>query len=572
MSTLSALIKNGQQIQMRSGLAQLNPNDLVQVVEPSGYVYPVGTIDYDTTQTTASIVPQTAIDSTPENSTIYHRHSVITDFEGSIYVGQAGTANDAKVCKLTGSGVRVFKRLVGLDATRCINMHIASLGNGNIVSTFYRVTAQKHSFAIIDKNGTVVVPSTDMASSIESGAGSTPSHVAYHSMIPLASGGFAVAFQNSGGTAVQLATYDQTGSLTLAPTTIQTLTGTAAVVWMRMGQLLNGNLVVAMRSPTTAGPNPEGTTFVIVTTAGVSVKTNTVVDNLTAVPYITGLVQCWPELNILGNNFAIGGLTGTGNTSDPQAYLATYDATGTLQGSKYLSSSSTASGSGIGQTTFPQCCLLNDGTKFWMAYAGATLGGGNQGSLVSMTLAGVATEYGALIPFASGPVLPADGNSSADMALIGGNFAIFQSPAAGANVTTAPFVTLWPMPDQVTGSYVPLPGTTTTIGSAAATRGALVVKIVPTGLSAIFAYDNQNAANMFIAANKLFNSAIIGINQGGVGPASPGVLTGVNVGATNAPINPIPATAEGVLFDHSAGTPHGNKGRLYRAGVLQTGL
>src|ERR1019366_6028077 len=218
-----------------------------------------------------------------------------------------------------------------------------TLSNGTFCAV-YAVAAGAMKFVIFDASLTVIASPATLA---EAEYNST--NVVYHGATALAAGGFAVAYQTTARTAVRLTTFHNDGTLNLAATSVQTLSGTAAQAAVKIGQLPKGNLLIVMRSSMT----PVGTSFIIVTIGGVSVVANTVADSVGTLGFI--------ELSII-KSIAYAGTFCISSANGTNIVASVYSTAGAIQGAQYFTTNT------VNFLTHNCSSITNDGMNFWLCY------------------------------------------------------------------------------------------------------------------------------------------------------------------------------------------------------------
>lgn len=520
-SNLSGVVAGGQTLSFNSGIGAIANGALVQTGGPGNEAWPVITTDHAVLAAQQVVTPVSVNGGGAVNN--YMRWDSVSDTLGNMYVATPNTAGQGlNVTKFTpGGAVGVASTVLDSTAHAMISIRLVSLTSSALAAVYVDSTTGGVRFVIFDTGLNVVAGPTAVATGYASGA------VAYVDTCALAAGGFAIVYANSAHTAINLQTYSSAGSAVLAATNIQTTAGTASLTYLKIGQLSSGNLVVAMRQTAT----PAGTSFVIVTTSGGSVTTNTVVDAISTLGFA--------GLSVLPTGgFAVAVMNGT------NIVAAAYNATGVLQGSAYSSANT------LNNTTYVQMQLTNDGTNFYLFYV--QTGGGL--AIIQLTPAGVTG------PSVAGLQSATFTSTSSIGASISNNMAV----VVQASVTTGgqKYATFG-LADASIGAVIPYAITQpTAVGAAAGTTGCYWPSVRALGdFTAFFVYDQQSTANVFGSLIKFAASAIQGVAQNTVGS----VVT-INPGSGSYPALAMAGT-NALAFDHSNLSPPGNRGVLYAAGV-----
>ncbi|MES2048841.1 MAG: hypothetical protein V4447_10600 [Pseudomonadota bacterium] len=531
MSGSSGSIKNGQTINLRSGASAIKQGDLVQIGGPGNEAYPVVTSDFAAKSAVSALTPASVVGAAVNN---YARWGSATDSLGNIYViSPRATSQGVSVTKYTPAGA-VAIALTTLDpaTNQMICMRVQALAtagvpNGNFVAVYADSVGTNIKFVIFDSNLNIVAGPTVV------GAGYVLGGIIYADFCTLATGGFAVVYENSAHTQIILQTYSATGSAVLAATNVQSVTGTG-LFYLKVAQLGNSNLVVALRGAGT----PAGTSFVIVTTGGTSVVTNTVMDSVATAGFV--------ELSVLsaGTFFALADMNGTITKA------AVYSQAGALQGGAYSGAST------LNNVTYNQIKLAQDGNNFYLFYI-LTAGGLK---VVQLTQAGASTSVSpnAIDTTTFSTTSSLDATVSNNMA-----FVLGCSTSTGGQG----YVTIG-LPDVALGANFPyLVNPVVALGTAAGTTGSYWPGCRSTGdFTAVVVYDQQTSVGLFFSIVKWANSAIQGVSQTAVAVGSPGTSIVVNPGPGSYPVNPLNGTS-GLVFDHSQATIAGNKGEIFYAGA-----
>lgn len=526
MSNLSGVIQNGQTLTLKAGAGTISAGDLIQVGGPGNEAWSVITSDHAAMSAQQIVAPVSIVAGTANN---YARWGVETDSRGNIYTATPNASGQGVAVAQYAPGGALLTGPVTIDSTAhtMVSIRLVTLSNNTFAAIYADSTTGGVRFTIFDTGLNIVAGPTAAATGYLSGA------VAYSDACALSGGGFAVVYQNNGHTAINLQTYSNTGVAVLAATSIQAVSGAGALTYVRIGQLSTGNLVVAMRGTQA----PAGTSFVIVTTGGVSVQTNVIVDSTATAGFL--------NLSIMpSGGFAVSCMDGT------NVVAAVYNNAGTIQGSAYTSANT------LNSTTYIQQKLTNDGLNFYFCYVQSA--GGL--AVIQLTTAGaVGTSATGLLSSTFTSTSSIDGSISNNVLVM-----------LQASITTGgqKYVAI-ELPDSSLGISVPnVVGGPTTIGSAAATTGSYWPTIRAIGdFTALIVYDQQTTAATLFGMIKFAASSIQGIAQNSVAAGNPGSSVTVNPGAGSYPLpNGITGT-NALAFDHSNVTPPGNKGVVFYQGV-----
>lgn len=479
----------GGTFQLTAGAA-LVANALVEISGIDGKAYPVTTSDYaavancnyGTAQTSAAtgrIIAQTSVIGVNSTDVGLNKPLAIAG-DGSILALTLSTgAFGIQLNKYTASGAFVNALVLhaGGGTNPFYSRQIIQLSNGNFAVFGEYSLDSTIWFGIVDVNLNVIKAFSTFGEAVQSNQLLAP--------VALSGGGFAVLYQQSAnGLLSRLTTYDNTGTVVLAPTTIWTRTGTSGYGYFRMAQLSSGNLAIAWDSANTV--SNIGLFYGVVTTGGAIVQAFTSLDTVSAVAL--------PELSVLPGYFAIGKV----NATNAKAYV--FSDAGVAQGAAF--SAATTSNS--------QQRMANDGVNFWMMWmrtsdsaAALTKIPVTGTGYVTSTLSTSATLYG-----------------TATDIFIEGSSLVIVAPQSGAN-TNLLFVA-----SLLTGA---LAGASTPFGTAASSSNSGAPKIVPGGdLSFVCLYGYVTTAGTFIAAGKYANTAILGV---ATGSASQGALVSISPSA-----------------------------------------
>ena len=555
MGSVSQFIKNGQQSQTKAGSAAIVTGDQLVIGGPGNEAYTLATIDYAKNMAASSLVGQTSVVAAalPGGS----RQQLARDAQGNIFYAGTNSSGNLVIYKYSPLLGTTTSAVVDAVATTVRTSKFFQLSNGTFACVYAR-TAGALYFAIVDASLSVVVGPTSIATEY------AVSNVVFHDAIPLNGGGLGIVYQSSAGTSTYLQTYSNLGAAVLVATNIQTLAGTTAQQFLRLGQLPNGNLVCGLRGTMTVG-GTAGTSWVIVNTSGVNQFGPTNIDSTSTLGFL--------ELSIIsgGTTFSLAEANGT------TLRCSVYSQTGALQGVQYSIADT------LNSTTYPQVKLTNDGSQYWLAYFGSAANGLN---VVQVPIAGATA--GQAVTGLSSATLSAT-TYALDAEIING---MLVALAASSSTSGQYWMTVG-LPDPSLGIVVPyLRTTATAIGSAAATTGSNWPRILSGGgglyqgtsapanqptnpptngdWTAIFCYDQQTVAGSFIAVQKVEASAIIGMALSPVAVGNAGTLVSVNAGPGSYVTNPVAGTV-GTSFNHLGGSPVGQFGVITASAGITLG-
>jgi hypothetical protein len=592
MGNLSQFTKNGQTFQLKAGAAALAQGDLVEIGGPGLQAYTVNTIDYARSAPAGTLLSQTSLVAAALPGA--DRQPVVRDTNGNIIILGTNSSGNLVAYKETPLGASLASATLDATASTVRTPRLLTLGNNTFAGVYARASGALY-FVVFDAVLTLIAGPTSIATEYNSSSvvyhdacatsisqaatstqgsgvitmastsgivvgqsvagpgvpvGATVGSIVANTSITLASSavcsasagagtfvfsGFAVVFQSSAGTQIQLATYNNAGGSITAATNIQTLASTVAQEYLRIGQLSSGNLVVGFRGAMTAG-GTAGTGFVVVSTAGANQAGPTNVDSTAT----AGLL----ELNIMAGFFAFA----EGNGTNLKA--AIYSNAGAIQGAAYSVADT------LNSVSQPQVKLTSDGIQFWLTYIGSAAAGVN---VVQLPTTG--TGYQAVTGLSSASITSSFG---IDAAIINGLLTVF----AASSGTGGQYWLTVGLPDASQGISLPYLRTgATAFGSAAGTTGSSWPRIVSGGdWTAIFCYDQQSTAATFLGIQKVEASAIEGVNQTAMAVGNNGTPITVNGGPGEYLINAVLGT-QGQTFNHSGFTPGGAVGVLFANGI-----
>lgn len=517
---------------LKAGTA-ITQNDLLEL-GPDGKCYPVQVTDYaavnqvtygtaQTNAATGQIVAQTQV--VAGQTLAYSRQAVLQGDDGSIFTFTNNSgANGLLLSKYSAAGALVSSVTVDATATAYTNQHILKLSNGNIAVAAFTGTAL--SYAVYDQNLNLVKAFTSVGEASSS---------AYFSACALSTGGFAVAYQqNTNQLLSRLATFDNTGTAVLAPTTIWTRTGTTGTQYHRMAQLSNGNLAVAVSSTNTV--SSIGLFHGVVTTAGVSVLAFTSLD--------TTSVSIIPELSVMTGYYAIS----RPNNGNQLGFV--FDNTGALQGAGFTAATTAGA---TGGTTLNLTKLVNDGTAFYLIWPRSS---DSKEVLTKLPVTG--TGYSTTIITTSGTL----SNYNLYIDAFYENGFIVGVSVVNANYQPA----LW-VARTDTGALVST--SVTFFGALPGTNAGQYQRVIPGGdFSFICLYDYASTAGTNLAVGKYANTAVMGVAQAAAAADALVPVAGVAGGYA---ANYVKGSAS-KAFDHLTTNINGNKGTLMNYGTVLKGF
>jgi len=552
---LSNNIKNGQRISVAGGSSIVNINDVVEIGGPGNEAWTVATADYAAIANAGIVRAQTSLVAAALPAA-GSRMPAARDRLGNIYIVGTNSSGYLVAYKYSAAGVLISSATLDANANANNNPQMFQLQSGAYACVYARAAGALY-FVIFDAALTLVAGPSSV------GTERTATNVVYHSACVLTGGGFAIAFQTSAGTAINLVTYSNTGAAVQTAISIATLAGGAAQEFLKLGQISNGNLVCAFRGTMTAG-GIAGTSFVVVSVAGAGVVSATNLDTTATLGFL--------ELDIeITGFFAIAVANGT------NLICGVYSNAGAVQGTPY------SVGNTLNSTTYPQTKLTSDSSQFWLAWFSSAANGLY---VVPISTAGVSGAAGSGLGVAT---LSAS-TYALDARVINGLLVVL----AASSATAGQYWMSVALPDASLGTVAPYVRTApTAFGTAAGTTGTLWPRVLsgggglytgtspPTGqpvnpthngdFTAIFVYDQQSAAATLLGIQKVEASAVVGVALSGIAAGQVGVAFAVNPGQGEYPSNAIGGTS-GVSFSHVGSTPAGTAGALFNVGVALTGM
>lgn len=514
---------------LKAGVA-IAPDDLVQL-GPNGKAYPVKCTDYaavancnygtaQTSAATGQIVAQTQV--VAALTTANSRQAVVQGDDGSIFaLTTASASGGLMLSKYAASGSLSAQAVIDSSSNTFTNNHLYVLSNGNIAALATNSGGLYVSFAIYDQN-LVVIKSLTNSEMIAT---------ALFSACALSGGGFAIVYQqNANPLLSRLATFDNTGTAVLAPTTIWTRTGTSGTQYHRIAQLSSNNLVIAVSSANTV--SSIGLYHGIVTTAGAAVRAFENIDTNTG--------SVIPDLSVMTSYYAIA----RPNSSFTLGFV--FNNTGTLQGANF-------SGANSGTVSSTLQKIVNDGTAFYLIWPRGT---DNKEVLTKLPVTGT----GYVTSIITTTVVQ---NSNHYIDAFCENGLIVGVSMSGSN-PTAPV--LWVINAQ---TMTLLASAATSFGVAPQTGNGQYLRVIPGGdFSFICLYDYANLGSTNLCVGKYANTAVMGVAQTAAAADGLFEVAGLANGYAANYIKGSPSKA----FDHSATNIIGNKGVVLNNGAVLKGL
>lgn len=506
--------------------ANISQNDALEL-GPDGRAYPVQITDYaavsncnygtaQTNAATGQIVAQTQV--VAGQTTAYYRQAVLQGSDGSIFTFTSNAASNQGLLlsKYSSSGGLIAQAAVDGTTSTYFAHQSFFLSNGNIcVVAGGGPAGGKVWFAIYDAKLVQIKSLTALAEDVPA---------LYFSACALSGGGFAIVYQqNSNPLLSRLATFDNTGTVVLAPTTIWTRTGTSGTQYHRIAQLSNGNLAIAVSSANTV--SSIGLYHGIVTTAGVSVLAFTNLDTTSA---------AWlPELSVMTGYYSVSCANGTNQLG------FVFDNTGTLQGAGFTAA--TTSGNNGTATK-----LVNDGTAFYLIWPRSS---DSKEVLTKLPVTG--TGYVTTVLNVSLSYIDA---------FYENEYIVLVHQAASSN---SPPVML-----AISTVSMSLLGSSN-FGTAPGTTNGQYHRVIPGGdFSFICLYDYSSTASTNLCVGKYANTAVMGVAQAFAAPNALVPCAGIAGGYAANFIKGSPSKA----FDNTATNISGNKGTLLNYGLALKGF
>lgn len=530
-SAPSVQYSNALQVMAGEAIAE---KDLALMSALDGKAYRVRTTDYAAVSTVAYSTPQT---STATGMILAHtlvggtgtfpsadRTTLVRGLDGSIYVLAYDTASaGARLFKYSPIGSLVgYVTVTGAGSPN--NAYLLLLSNGSLACLFQYTSADIRYAVYNDSLDKVkiITPIADAASVSEQG----------FSACSLSTGGFALVYQQQANRLLsRLTTYDNSGTIVQAATTVWTRTGTTGEQFHRMAQLSNGNLVIAVSS--TNSVSTIGLYHGVVTVAGGSVLAFTNIDTVNS--------SLSPELSVMSNGSSSGYAVARMNGANQLAFV--FNNAGALQGASFTAVTSAG-------TSSSKSVLVNDGTAFWLIWQNSAI---TKVVLTKVPLTGTGYVTTSSIPSTWY-------NYYIDAFIENGTIVI--AAQDGLNPTT-PYIILV---NAASGRYIG----NAAFGSEPGYSSGYAQRVISGGDGVFICLYNQSSpANTALCAGKYANTAIIGV---AAAAAAAGALVTLQQNAGAYVVNPIAGSLT-KAFDTSA-TPqlYGNKGTLLSNGVVLKGM
>lgn len=545
----SQLTKNGQQLNVAAGGGAIARNDVVEIGGPGAQAWTAATADYAAISLAGIVSAEQSVVAAAMGPAT--RQALARDRLGNIYIAGTNTSGNLVIYKYNALGTLLASAILDATATVVASPIIFQLQTGAFAAVYARATGALM-YVVFDAG--LALLSGPISVVTERAA----TNVVYHSACALNGGGFAIVYQSSAATALRLQTFANDGTAVLAATTVQVLAGSAAQEFLRLGQLSNGNLVLAYRGAMTAG-GIAGLSVNIFSPAGVAVIGPVNVDTTATL----GLL----ELSIMAGNFAVAQGNGT------NLIAAVFNNAGAQQGSNF------SVGNTLNVLTQTQVKLTNDGTRFWLAWLSSVGAGLFVVSLSTTGASGTAAN-------SLGSQVAATG--SLDAAVINGNLV-----ALVASTTTGGQKILnIGLPDASLGTIAPaLRVPPITFGSSSGSTGSFFPRILSGGeglylgaggpnsqpasplgngdWTGILCYEHASAT--LLGVYKVENSAIVGVALTAIGAGSNGSPVTVNPGQGEYESNTLGGSS-GIIFNHLSVTPGGTSGTLFNHGIAMSGI
>lgn len=335
MPNLSQIFTNGQVLQAKAGPLAIAQNDVVALGGvPPARLYPVKTSDYAAVSNAGSAAVALTTVSSAATQLETRKRAIVDPATGDIFFADTYLTGPVgcQIWKYNSAGV--LQRQLILDSTSTGSTNYVQtmfLSNGNILVFWYNVGAPYTLFfAIVDKNLTVVVAKTTIASV----SANPPARA---DCIALSGGGFAIAYALAGGQSY-FTIRNNAGAVVYGPTIITgsptNSSGNANGPHFKLAQLSDGNIFVGIND----NAQSDAGRYCIFTTSGDVVRAYT-----TLTGYGAG-GSAYPEIDTLASGgvcMAIPGL---------RAFV--FNNAGVLQGTPVTMAGSVAR-------------VANDGTYFY---------------------------------------------------------------------------------------------------------------------------------------------------------------------------------------------------------------
>lgn len=532
----------GETMVFPAGLNATLQGDLIEVGGPGTLAYTAAVADYAGVYSTKTFLQSTPYSGSTAGTPGLARWPIIQDVRGFLYtLSSVSGGATAQIQQSSPTGVSQGTLQLGSDTSGLLYApKLLKLANGNMVA-LYGLASGSLRYAVFDTALNTIKAETVIATAFN------VSNTFYFDAVSLTTGGFAVVYQASAATAVQVVTYTSAGVLSIAATTVQALSGTNSLAFLRVTQLTtSGNPVLAIAMRTlmfygSGGSGTLGTAFVTATigTSTITIGTTGTVDN-TATFGFCALSQStsgfFAVMTPNGTNLIVTVWTNAGVSSVSASYPYT-----------------------ITSSSYMNFKLLNDGAKFWALWADATSGV----NFASVPYTGSASSS---VNLGSGT-----GGSgwSLDAEICNGVFAVFLASTG----TGGQFYALFGLPNPYLGISSPyLLQTWTAIGSPSSASGTFWPRLFHAGdWTIITLYEQVTNGEVLWQIGKVVASSLEGVSVNSNPANNPGDAITTIVGVGSFPCNLMKGT-EGINFDHNYATPAGNQLSIYPNGVVLQGI
>lgn len=509
--------------------------DLLQADAVTGKAYKINYLDYavcgnvtygtaQTTFDTGKLITDTAIQGSEISAD--SRNGLILHSSNNIFIcGNNSTTVGLSISKFNKAGELRLTVAVEGSVTSVFNNHLFELPNGNILVIYS--LGSTVTFAIYDEDFNVIKSPTSVAN-----AGSR-----YFSACLLSGGGFAIVYQDNGAPLTnKLVTYDNTGTIVAAATTIWTRVGTSGNQYHRMMQLSNGNLVIAVNSVNTTGAASIGLFYGIFTSAAAAVVAMTNLKTTSAVADI-------PNLSISSSGyFAV-----SKSINADGLYAWVFNNAGALQGSAFYSNTTASA-------AFKKIKLLTDNTDFYLLWSDS-----NVSKLCLTKLPVTGTNY--LTTYVT---LTTTNYDHLIDAFLENNAICYITLGTGA---VAPQLGVIKLSNRKLISV-----SNTLIAGAAGTTAGSDLRVIPLGeRTFVLSYTHSNTTGTHLYAGKYSQTAILGVSKS---TKTAGDYADINMMPGVYRINLINTNGSSLskAFNHSAYNFVGNKGSVNGYTVYLQGM
>lgn len=438
----------------------------------------------------------------------------------------SGGAVGLTIYRYNTAGILLGSALIDTISPAATNTDavIGWLSNGNLFA-YSGLTNNCTRFTIFDKNLNVVVATTTVTG--------VPNANGYWDAFPLVGGGFAITYVDNANNQ-RYGIFNNDGTVNLAQATLVTWTGASNSVVSRVRQLSNSNLVFGF---TSKYATTVGLYYAVLTLAGATVVALT--------QFASGTPSGWLELAVVGAFFALAYHT----TTTTVIKIAVFNNAGVQQGTT-LSRTNTGT-----PANTPIIKLLADTVNTQFIYIDSLSTSATATNILSISTAGVSTVLTTGITVVSG-----GGGNSVD-AFIDRNRVVLTNNV-GLSATTVFSYAVFNLATGKIDKNSTTFGSTQTSGNA----GQSIMAIGDFCFAALYAQTTttqQCFTAIKYAASSIIGAAFTTILANAVGY--------VRSGAGTFNINQI-GGQPGITFDHSAATPHGNKGSISSFSLNLSGI